>query len=129
MYGAIDDQDETLDLTTATQVFYDADQDGFGDPARSQQSCVAPEGYITNDTDCDDEQADLYPNAPGFDEVCKPLPLLEDMMLDTEPRDSNMSQESVNDAGCSSRGASQAPISILGLLLIYGYRRLRSIYG
>ncbi len=36
-------------------------------------SCVEPEGYVSDNTDCDDGDAELYPGAPGFDDDCVAL--------------------------------------------------------
>ena len=47
-------------------------------------SCDAPDGYVSDDTDCDDEDADVYPGAPGLDDECAPL-------LDTGTVDSGWS--------------------------------------
>ncbi|RJR17616.1 MAG: hypothetical protein C4581_07790 [Nitrospiraceae bacterium] len=41
--------------------FRDADGDGFGDPEDTVQSCLAPEGYVADNTDCDDGQAQINP--------------------------------------------------------------------
>jgi hypothetical protein len=35
--------------------YADADEDGYGDPGVSESSCDAPEGYVDNAEDCDDE--------------------------------------------------------------------------
>jgi hypothetical protein len=47
-------------------VFYaDADGDGFGNPEDSLRSCSQPTGYVTNNFDCDDNDANIFPhNAP-----------------------------------------------------------------
>ena len=57
-----------------TQVYYlDNDGDGFGDSAASEEneriatSCVAPEGFVDNQSDCDDTNAGINPSAT---EVC-----------------------------------------------------------
>jgi hypothetical protein len=39
----------------ATAFFRDADGDGFGDPAVSVTACSAPDGFVANDDDCDDD--------------------------------------------------------------------------
>ncbi|MFH1065904.1 MAG: MopE-related protein [Nanoarchaeota archaeon] len=49
-------------------LFYrDADADGFGDVWAVVSECVAPEGYLANNADCNDENAGISPNA---EEVC-----------------------------------------------------------
>jgi hypothetical protein len=41
--------------------FIDADSDGLGNPAVTAQNCLQPAGYVGNDNDCDD--SDANPNA------------------------------------------------------------------
>src|SRR5690606_6759271 len=55
--------------------YADADGDGFGDPAVSQQACRRPAGTVSNDDDCDDTRASVHPGAPevvadGIDQNC-----------------------------------------------------------
>ena len=51
-----------------TQEFYiDTDDDGYGDSGSSIDQCEAPEGYVDNMDDCNDD--DELSN-PGADEVC-----------------------------------------------------------
>jgi hypothetical protein len=47
-----------------TQTYYaDADGDSFGDPTVSQVSCTIPAGYVLDNTDCNDANADEFPGA------------------------------------------------------------------
>ncbi len=55
--GDIDDDDSSLDLSTAEEWWADVDSDGEGDPAVSVLTCDAPSGYVDNSLDCDDTDA------------------------------------------------------------------------
>ena len=67
------DCDEAVDEDAIdTSVFYaDGDEDGFGDPDVSVDTCFEPDGYVADAgpglEDCDDGDADINPDA---DEVC-----------------------------------------------------------
>ena len=50
--------------------FLDADGDGYGITEGFIQACELPEGYADNDTDCDDENGEVY---PGAVEICDEL--------------------------------------------------------
>jgi hypothetical protein len=51
-----------------TNTYYkDADRDGYGDPSVSIQSCKKPRRYVTDNTDCNDSDRKVYPNA---EEIC-----------------------------------------------------------
>jgi hypothetical protein len=56
-------------VTTIANVDYfaDADGDGFGDAATLVSTCVQPQGYVTDNTDCDDTSANVNPAAA---EIC-----------------------------------------------------------
>lgn len=50
------------------QTYYrDADGDGYGNASISQTSCTQPNGYVLNNTDCDDNNASVN---PGHAEIC-----------------------------------------------------------
>ena len=55
------------DATGTTMFYLDLDQDGYGDAGTGVNACEAEEGYVADNTDCDDMMADVY---PGADEVC-----------------------------------------------------------
>lgn len=67
----------TLNLTIVGSLSYyqDLDNDGFGNAAVSQTGCAAISGYVTNSSDCDDNNNAIYPGAVdiagnGIDEDC-----------------------------------------------------------
>ena len=61
--GDIDDDDASLDTSTASTWYADTDGDGHGDLAVTALTCVAPAGYGTDSTDCDDTDALTSPSA------------------------------------------------------------------
>ena len=65
------DEGEALDAVT---VYVDGDGDGHGDPERPVQACEAGEGTSATDTDCDDADAAVHPDAAevlnGLDDDC-----------------------------------------------------------
>ncbi len=76
--GADDDCDGAVDEPDASdaQAFHlDADLDGFGDGATAVTACAAPSGYVSDASDCDDDDGGVYPSAPevaydGLDQDC-----------------------------------------------------------
>ena len=56
----VDDEDDDVSKTT---FYFDADKDGYGDANTTTLSCVAPENYVSNGTDCNDDDITQYPGA------------------------------------------------------------------
>ena len=47
--------------------YSDVDEDGFGDPETGTVDCTQPSGMVSDSSDCDDTQDDIY---PGALEIC-----------------------------------------------------------
>jgi hypothetical protein len=54
-------------VTPLITYYADSDGDGYGNAAISQQACVPPANYVTDNTDCNDTNASIY---PGATEIC-----------------------------------------------------------
>lgn len=61
--GVDDDCDSLVDEGIGATWYADGDDDGFGDPAATTQACSQPLGYVSNNLDCDDQNAQINPNA------------------------------------------------------------------
>ena len=66
--GLVDDDDP--DVTGLGTWYADADGDGYGDAGSSVDACFEPSGFTSDDTDCDDSDADVF---PGALELCNEL--------------------------------------------------------
>ncbi len=81
--------DDGLPLLT---YYLDFDNDGYGDAAVSLDTCqvTAPEGFVSNDSDCNDDAADINPSVAetcnGIDDNCNGL-VDEGLMLFTYYQD------------------------------------------
>ena len=57
-----------------TTYYRDGDNDTYGDPQNTIQSCSQPEGYVNNDLDCNDGSSTVHPGATeicnGIDDDC-----------------------------------------------------------
>jgi Putative metal-binding motif len=73
--GLTDDAD--TDVSGTLSWYADADADGYGDAAVSLMSCESPSGHVGDNTDCDDTNGAISPEAPevcnGSDDDCDGL--------------------------------------------------------
>lgn len=71
----IDDNcDGNIDEGVTTTYYADADGDTYGDAAMMTEACTAPDGYVTDNTDCNDADGAINPGAVelcnGVDDNC-----------------------------------------------------------
>ncbi len=72
--GVDDNCDGQVDEGVQTTYYRDADKDGYGNPNLFTKSCSKPSGYVTNNTDCNDNNKNINPAMPdicnGIDDNC-----------------------------------------------------------
>ncbi len=61
--GMDNDCDGLIDEDSSETYYQDLDQDGYGDPNVMLAACDSPEGFVADDSDCDDTRAEAYPGA------------------------------------------------------------------
>ena len=61
------DGDIDTDAVDAGTVYLDADGDGWGDAESAVSTCSPLSGHVANASDCDDDDAEIF---PGADELC-----------------------------------------------------------
>lgn len=64
-----------VELPCRSATWYaDTDGDGFGDASVPSSACEQPYGYVSDNTDCDDDRSDSHPGGvercDGFDQDC-----------------------------------------------------------
>jgi hypothetical protein len=65
--GNTDEDDDSLDITTKSTWYVDADGDDFGYYATTVSACAQPTGYVNNSSDCDDDDGDVNPD---MEDIC-----------------------------------------------------------
>ena len=76
--GIDNDCDGTVDPDSSLEApawYADSDSDGYGDPNSTTTSCAQPPGHVSDDTDCDDGDSSVNPDATetwydGLDQNC-----------------------------------------------------------
>ena len=61
--GIDDNCDGQIDEGVKTTYYRDADGDTYGNASDSTEACTAPDGYVENNTDCDDSNPNVNPGA------------------------------------------------------------------
>jgi hypothetical protein len=68
--GIDNDCNEVVDEGVTTTYYADADADTYGDPSTATAACELPDGYVLDNTDCDDTTDQSFPGNP---ETCDTL--------------------------------------------------------
>ena len=120
--GVDNDCDGSVDNDAAdpTTWYRDADADRFGNPDDPIDDCEPPSGYVGDDTDCDDTNAEINPGMQeiegnGIDDDCSP---------DTGDGPAEPPEEDHFRGGCACSSPS-APAGWLALPLLALLRRRR----
>ena len=77
--GGSDNQNQkgfvlAFEYECVTLYYQDLDGDGFGNPSVSVNACSPPQGYVSNDKDCNDNDPNIY---PGVLTNLTPTPILD----------------------------------------------------
>lgn len=67
--GVDNNCDGNIDEGVQIEYFQDSDNDGFGNPNVSQFACIAPPGFVEDDTDCDDTDPLEFPGQIWFKDL------------------------------------------------------------
>jgi hypothetical protein len=93
----------TVNVINASTYYADADNDGFGNPNVTVESCDPVPGYVDNESDCNDSNTAINPNAT---EVCDGVDNDCDFLIDELPAnaildcDNNCINDSNNNGVC-----------------------------
>ena len=73
--GKDNDCDGSIDEGVKNTYYLDYDEDGYGDVDETTQACSPPDGYVENNSDCDDDDPGVHPDATeicedGIDQDC-----------------------------------------------------------
>ncbi|NCG18153.1 MAG: hypothetical protein GWP91_03965 [Rhodobacterales bacterium] len=129
--GTDNDCDGEIDNNAidANEWYADVDEDGEGDPLMPLMACEQPEGYVSNNTDCDDTLFTVRSSAAevcdGIDNDCDGEIDFDDCVLaDDEP----IVDTTASLVGCGCTSAPTGPSGVLAFLplLLAGLRRRRT---
>ena len=91
--------------------YADSDGDTFGDASVAVTACEAPDGHVEDDTDCDDQNSSVHPNASevcdGIDNDCDPSTDESGSVAWTD------SSGTVSDVTADASGTASAPMNFV----------------
>lgn len=94
--GCFSTTSATVTVNTPTVYYEDADGDGYGNATAAITACEQPSGYVTNNTDCNDNAPSAY---PGATEVCNGIDDDCDNTVDESSLSVSLSAGAINCSG------------------------------
>ncbi|MEL6342244.1 MAG: MopE-related protein [Myxococcota bacterium] len=88
-----DDADDSTSDESKFTYYADADEDAFGSPDNTTLACAVPEGFVVDNTDCDDTRDFVNPDGS---EICDDLDLDEDCNGAADDADTGVDPDSFN---------------------------------
>ena len=64
--GVDDNCNGSIDEGVKSTYYRDSDGDGYGDPGNTKSECTQPSGYVTNNSDCDDNDVKEHPGQTWY---------------------------------------------------------------
>ena len=116
--GLIDDDDDSLDTSTAEAFFLDADSDGYGDASAPIMACELPSGHADNADDCNDDSDQARPDGS---EICDDLDNDCNGLIDDDDPDVDLSTTRVFYLDDDGDGYGRNNATTLGCSLPSGY--------
>ncbi|MBX7051789.1 MAG: T9SS type A sorting domain-containing protein [Flavobacteriales bacterium] len=89
-----DDCDSNIDEGVLLTYYEDSDNDGYGNIAVTTLACSAPSGFVSNNTDCNDNDNNVFPGAP---EACNSIDDNCDTAIDNGVTSQNYYVDADND--------------------------------
>ena len=110
--------DIDTDAIDKNTFYADVDDDGFGDGNTAESYCTAPEGFVSNDVDCNDEDEGIYPTAV---EICDGLDNNCDGTIDQDASDRERYFEDADGDGFGNGDESVLSCTTFGKLCTCGW--------
>jgi hypothetical protein len=110
--GHADDEDPTLDFSTASDWHYDYDGDSYGgtDPEQVRRHCLAPAtDWVLNSDDCNDLDPDISPSAL---EICNLIDDDCDLLIDDSDPDIDPASQTTWWADADDDGFGDAAVTV-----------------
>ena len=101
--------DGIVDEGSDILLYEDSDSDGFGDPNSYESACTAPESFVNNSTDCNDNNENIHPDQQ---EICDEVDNNCDGLIDNNTIDGEIWYRDYDADGYGTQDDTQESCSI-----------------